>query len=486
VRLLQPFDLGRGVILPNRIVVPAMVTRLSGEDGHVNRDILDRYVRFAQGGAGLIVVEAMSVHGGRSGPLLRLSGDEFLPGQRSLTRAVHEAGPSRVAAQIIHFLKVARSGWRQTIDSLAAADIALIVRQYGEAGERARAAGYDAVELHMAHAYTLSSLLSARNRRPDLYGRSLENRMRAMTEVIGAVRARVGDDYPIGVRFDGEECIKDGYTLSDARRMAARMASLGADWISISAGGKFEDAVHKPGEPLYPYTGYSGDRCMPPHGYPDGANLYLSEGIRAHLRAQGLTAPVVATGKIRTPEMAERLLAEEKADLIGMARALLADPDWPNKVAAGRADTIVRCIYGNVCKALDENFRKVRCVLWPKGALQAPRVEAGAPPRWGAGGAGLRAVEAVGRVHLRWNAAEDDLAVYGYEIHRADGDGAYDHLTTVKGLSFVDDDVEGGVPYRYCVRAYNPAGLRTPDSNIAAVTLPAPAPAASEGRVNVP
>ena len=87
--------------------------------------------------------------------------------------------------------------------------------------------------------------------------------------------------FPVGVRFDGEECIKNGYTLMDSRQMALRMAQLGVDWISISAGGKFEDAIHKPGDPLYPYTGYSGDRCMPGAVYPDMANVYLGGGNQA-------------------------------------------------------------------------------------------------------------------------------------------------------------------------------------------------------------
>ena len=102
----------------------------------------------------------------------------------------------------------------------------------------------------MAHAYTLSSFLSLRNARNDEYGRSLENRMRLMSEVIVRVRKEVGRNFPLGVRFDGEECIKNGYTLSDSREMALRMAHLGVDWISVSAGGKFEDAIHKPGDPL--------------------------------------------------------------------------------------------------------------------------------------------------------------------------------------------------------------------------------------------
>ncbi|HET9481820.1 MAG TPA: NADH:flavin oxidoreductase [Candidatus Polarisedimenticolia bacterium] len=475
MRLFSPFTIN-GMTLANRIVLPAMVTRLSGEDGRINADVRDRYLRFAKGEPGLIVVEAMSVHGGRSGPLLRMSDDSFIDEHARMARDVHASSPSKIAAQIIHFLKISRSGWRQTIAELSKNEIAEVITGYAAAAGRVRRAGYDAVELHMAHAYTLSSFLSLRNRRQDEYGRSLENRMRPMTQVILAVRAEVGADFPVGVRFDGEECIKDGYTLSDAREMALRMAKLGVDWISISAGGKFEDAIHKPGEPLYPYTGYSGDRCMPSVNYPDGANIYLADGIKAHLNSQGHATPVVATGKIRTPELAESLLAGGRADLIGMARALLADPDWPRKARDGRSETIVRCVYGNVCKALDENFRKVRCVLWPKGALQAPDIDDAEPPRWLYDDPNLKAQEVTGRVQLKWNHASDDVAIYGYEIYRSADGGAFDHLGSVKGVFYVDDDVVGGVRYRYWVRAYDPAGNRTPRSNVAEVMLPDPTP----------
>jgi hypothetical protein len=157
-----------------------------------------------------------------------------------------------------------------------------------------------------------------------------------------------------------------------------------------------------------------------------------------------------------------------------MARALLADPDWPRKVRSGRADAIVRCVYGNVCKALDENFRKVRCVLWPKGALQAPLVEDATPPAWVYDDPHLRATVVEGRVQLKWNHALDDVAVYGYEIERAAEEGPFDHLTTVKGIFYVDDDVVGGVRYRYRVRAYDLGGNRTPDSNVAEATLEDP------------
>ncbi|HLN62024.1 MAG TPA: hypothetical protein VK464_10785, partial [Symbiobacteriaceae bacterium] len=120
--LFTPLQLGP-VRLANRIALTAMVTRLSGEDGFVNQAIRDRYVRFARGEAGLIILEAMAVHRSKSGPLLRICGDENIPGLADLARAIHETGPSMVMPQIIHFLKVARSGWRQTVELLSRDEI---------------------------------------------------------------------------------------------------------------------------------------------------------------------------------------------------------------------------------------------------------------------------------------------------------------------------------------------------------------------------
>src|SRR5262249_22667292 len=170
--LFAPFPL-RGTTLPNRLVLPAMVTRLSGEDGVVNDDIRARYVRFARGGVGLLVVEAMAVHGAKSGPLLRMSSDDFKPRLADLAARGPHAGPGKVVPQIIHFLKISRSGWRQTIDMLSLEEIDAIVEAYGAAAVRARECGFDGVELHMAHAYTLSSFLSRLNPRKDGYGGSL-------------------------------------------------------------------------------------------------------------------------------------------------------------------------------------------------------------------------------------------------------------------------------------------------------------------------
>ena len=462
-RLFEPFEL-RGVTLPNRIVLPAMVTRLSGEDGRVNDDVRARYVRYAKGHPGLMVVEAMGVHAAKSGPLLRASDDSFLPGLKRLVDEVHDGSPTRVAAQIIHFLKIARSGWRQKIQDLEAAEIDAIVDAYGDAAARIREAGFDAVELHMAHAYTLSSFLSRRNNRRDEFGgRSIENRLRVPSLVLRRVRERVGEDFCVGIRYDGEEAIKDGYSVADAAVMGVRFAQLSADYLSISAGGKFEDAIHRKGEPLYPYTGYSGDRCMPSAGYPDGLNVYLSDGIRAALRERGLDTPVVATGKIRTAALAERILQAEQADLVGMARQLLADPDWPRKVAAGREDTVVPCVYNNVCKHLDERFHTVRCTLWRKGDLHAPDAPAPAePPAWPEDGA-LRLSEHMGRVRLEWPAAEAASEVYGYMVLRREEGVDWHHVDSARGVAsrFEDASALGGIRYRYQVVAYDLAGNRS-------------------------
>ncbi len=458
--LFEPFEL-RGVRLENRVVLPAMVTRLSGEDGYVNDAIRDRYLRHARGEPGLMVLEAMGVHGAKSGPLLRASDDRYIPKLRDLVDRVHDTSPTKIAAQIIHFLKISRSGWRQRVQDLTREEIQQLIEDYGDAAVRIREAGFDAVELHMAHAYTLSSFLSRMNTRRDEFGgRSIENRLRVPSLVLERVRQRVGDDYCIGVRYDGEEAIKDGYSVADAALIATRFAKRGADYLSISAGGKFEDAIHYKGEPLYPYTGYSGDRCMPSAGYPDGLNVYLSEGIKHALAERGLTTPVVATGKIRTRDLAESILSEGRADLIGMARQLLADPDWPKKERDGRGDTVVPCVYNNVCKALDERFHRVRCTLWRKYDLHAPEPPAaGPPPRW-PDGAELHARENRGRTLLEWTPIED---VYGYMVLRSEDGRAFVHIDSARGVAhrFEDASAVSGATYRYQIRAYDLAGQRS-------------------------
>ncbi len=166
--------------------------------------------------------------------------------------------------------------------------IAGLYQRFGDAVYRARAAGFDGAELHSAHAYTLASFLSRTNPRKDEYGgHTLEGRLHLIGRIMQNIRRKVGRDFPVGVRFLADEFIKDGYTVNDAKIIALRLAELGAAYLSLSVGGKFEDAIHKAGHVPYPYTGYSGDRCMPGDWYPPVPHAHFSAEIKAHLKAHG-------------------------------------------------------------------------------------------------------------------------------------------------------------------------------------------------------
>jgi 2,4-dienoyl-CoA reductase-like NADH-dependent reductase (Old Yellow Enzyme family) len=470
MKLFEPLNVG-GMIIPNRVMVPAMVTRLSGEDGLVNKDISDRYVRYVQGGAGLVVIEAMAVHTAKSGPLLRISGDQFVPGLTDLVRRMHDASDSKVVPQIIHFMKVAKSGWRQTIDMLSLAEIDRIVDEFGDAVLRARAAGFDGAELHSAHAYTLASFLSRTNPRMDDYsGDTLEGRLYLIGRIFGNIRRKVGEDFPIGVRFLADEFIKDGYTVNDAKLIGLRLAQLGAAYLSLSVGGKFEDAIHAPGQVPYPYTGYSGDRCMPGDWYPTVPHAHFSAEIKTFIRAHGFNTPVATAGKISNPDDAELLVATGAVDVVGIARGLLADPDWPNKVRQGEIDRIVKCDYCNVCKHLDGTHTRVICALWPQGSLQAPPDDhSSEAPRWSPVGANLTATMGDGKVILKWNKA---AGAARYDVCRTDPLGHVEIADAIKITRWEDHGLLAGMPYLYCVRVYGAAGYGGAASNTVTVSLP--------------
>jgi 2,4-dienoyl-CoA reductase-like NADH-dependent reductase (Old Yellow Enzyme family) len=430
-------------------------------------------VRYGAGGAGLIVVEAMAIHQVKSGPLLRISDDKYIAGLREVTQRVHATSDSKIVPQIIHFMKVARTGWRQTADMLSVAEIDQIVEQFGDAVRRAREAGFDGAELHSAHAYTLSSFLSRANPRTDEYGgESIEGRLRLIGRVMQNVRRKAGRDFPVGVRFNAEEFIKNGYTVLDSKRIAVRLAELGVDYISLSAGGKFEDALHTPGQVLFPYSGYSGDRCMPGEWLPRALHAGIAAEVKAHLLASGHQVPVAVAGKLDAPRDAERVVAAGMADIVGIARGLLADPDWPIKVRNGDADRIVQCDYCNVCKALDGTHRSVNCALWPQGSLQAPRDDpAVQAPQWAQAETSLTAIPGQTRVELKWPKAPGAAT---YQVYRADEHGDPEMIDAVKVAFWVDNDVLGGRTYRYFVRPCAATGTPGARSNTATVAVPAP------------
>jgi 2,4-dienoyl-CoA reductase-like NADH-dependent reductase (Old Yellow Enzyme family) len=260
---------------------------------------------------------------------------------------------------------------------------------FARAAERARAAGFDGVELHYAHAYTMASFLSALNTRGDGYGGAPERRVRLPLEVLAAVRDAVASDVVVGLRMLSEEGVAGGSSRDEAAGFAVAFARAGADYLSLSAGGKFEDARQPAvGAAAYPYTGASGAETMPTvrsdETGPFGRHLPAAAAIRRAVRAAGLETPVVAAGGLTTFTLAEGALARGDADFVASARQSLADPDWFTKMRLGRGDEIRRCQLTNYCEALDQRHKPVTCQLWdhPTGEprrLVAPPWSGGAP-----------------------------------------------------------------------------------------------------------
>jgi 2,4-dienoyl-CoA reductase-like NADH-dependent reductase (Old Yellow Enzyme family) len=374
MQLFEPFTFNNKLTVNNHIMMPPVVTRLATTEGEVTDALIDRYVLYGKGGAGIVVTEAVSVKKQKSGQLLRLSEDEFIPGMKQLTERFHGETDSKIAPQIIHFLKIARSGYRQTVNDLTPEEVQEIPELFARAAERARTAGFDGVELHYAHAYTMAYMLSRYNHRKDEYGGSLKKRMFLAEEVVKATRKAVGDDFILGARMNGDEFALGGNSLTQGKAIALRLAELGLDYISISAGGKFEDAVPEEGEALDPYTGYSGHRSMPPKWMPEKVNVYLASEIKKTINEAGFNTPVITAGRIPTAEVAESVLVNNEADMVAIARPILADPYWPKKSQEGREKEIVKCIYCNKCREAEGAFEEVTCFQWKKkdGSMAPP------------------------------------------------------------------------------------------------------------------
>jgi 2,4-dienoyl-CoA reductase-like NADH-dependent reductase (Old Yellow Enzyme family) len=266
-------------------------------------------------------------------------------------------------------------GYRERVTDVHLPHVAELPRVlpglFAEAARRARDAGFDGVELHYAHAYTMASFLSRTNDRTDGYGGSPAARVRLALEVYRATRARVGSGYTVGCRFLGDEVIAGGSRIEDAVFYAEEFARAGMDFLSVSKGGKFDDAKQpKVGEAVYPYTGPSGHECMPTvridERGPFGRNLPLAAAIRRRVRSAGFETPVVASGGINSFELAEAALRNGECDLVAAARQSLADPDWWLKMELGRGAEIRRCIYTNYCEGLDQKHVPVTCQLWDR------------------------------------------------------------------------------------------------------------------------
>ena len=256
---------------------------------------------------------------------------------------------------------------------------------FARAAARAEQAGFDGVELHYAHAYTMASFLSALNQRDDGYGGPRENRVKLPLEVYRALRDSVSERFVVGCRFLSEDCISGGNTAEDAAWFGAEFARAGMDYLSLSRGGKFEDAKQpRVGWARYPYTGPSGYECMPTvrsdQRGPFGRNAGATRAVREAVHAAGCQTPIVLSGGISTFERAEELLRTGAADIVASARQSLADPDWFRKLRLGMGDEVRRCVFTNYCEGLDQVHKPVTCKLWDHLEIEgdeSPRTDDG-------------------------------------------------------------------------------------------------------------
>ena len=364
-RLFEPITI-RGVEIPNRIVMPPMTTRLADPDGTVTEELIQYYLARAHGGTGLLIVEMCSPEpaGRHRARELGLFDDRFLPGLRELTARLKAAG-ARAAVQIGHagghtrqdvtgMPPVAPSALPhvvQEVDTRTVVPLALtregiraVIQAFADATERAKRAGFDVVEIHGAHGYLIAQFLSPLdNHRTDEYGGSLRNRARFALEVLEACRERVGD-LPLIFRVSADEYAAGGVALDDARELSPWLVEAGADALHVSAG-------------CY-RSRPSGAVMIPPMSYPEGVFLHLARAIKSCVGV-----PVIAVGRLHDPALAERVLAEGQADMVALGRQLIADPEWPRKVRAGRADEIRPCISCNTCVDGMREGARIQCLV---------------------------------------------------------------------------------------------------------------------------
>jgi len=324
--LFTPFRIG-SLEVRNRIVMPPMATNFASEDGSVNEQHIAYYLKRAKGGVGYITFEHTGVlKQGRAFPTMTLiESDQNIAPLKKLVEAVRREG-GKIVIQINHAGRQTSSSntggpivapsaipcpvRKEIPRELSIEEIGRIVNAYGEAARRVKETGADGVEIHMAHGYLLCQFLSPfSNQRTDDYGGNRDRRMRMALEVLRAVRTRVGSGFPVICRLSADEYVEGGLKLEDTVEIAKALERSGADALHISA-------------------------CVAASVYFNHPPYYAEEGVFFHL-AQGVKSavgiPVITVGPIRTPELANRIVEEKKADLVSMGRALIADPELPVK-----------------------------------------------------------------------------------------------------------------------------------------------------------
>lgn len=339
-KLFEPWPIGN-LRLRNRIISAPMERNYANIDGSITQQYIDNLIAKAKGGVALIIVESTYVDPLGKGRKYQVGchDDKLIPSLKRMTDAVHKYGAKialelqfsgrQTSGKITGMQPIAPSVvpcWVSGGDiprEMTVAEIKVMVSKFAEAAERSKRAGFDMVELHGAHGYLLAQFFSGySNKRKDEYGGSLENRMRFPLEVVKAVRAEVGDDFPIAYRLSGDEYIENGVDLDQSVLFAKKLAEAGVDLIDVSAG-------------LYETSFIISQ----PMDIPLGCNVHLAEEIK-----RTVNIPVSTAGRINDPAFADDIIREGKADFVSLARALHADPDFPQKAKEGRLEDICMCV----------------------------------------------------------------------------------------------------------------------------------------------
>ncbi|MDL2328772.1 NAD(P)/FAD-dependent oxidoreductase [Desulfosarcina sp. OttesenSCG-928-A07] len=335
--LFQPIQIS-GMTARNRLMMSAMSINFGvDEHNHVTDQLTAYLAARAWGGAGMVLVGGAGVHptGLELPGLPALWEDGCILPMKKMADAIRPSG-ARLGIQLMH-------GGRQSyhdrkvapspIPALAVVkgipkeltleEIAELVAAFGDAARRCQEAGADFVEIHAAHGYLINQFLAPNsNHRQDPYGGSFENRIRFLMEVVADIKAKTGDDFPVGLRINGEDYIDNGWTLADALRLAPLLEKKGAAYLHVSAG-------------IYGST----QLTIPSMYVPHGCFIHLAEAVK-----KVVSIPVVGVGRIKSPEMADQFIREGRVDVIAMGRSLIADPLLPQKARAGDLKTIRPCL----------------------------------------------------------------------------------------------------------------------------------------------
>lgn len=340
-KLFEPIKI-RDMELRNRVILPAMGTRMANEKSEITERLVNYHEARAKGGCGLNIVEVAAVHT-PSAPanFVAISEDFHIEGHRKLTEAIHKhggkAGIQLWQGSIAVFMDPKAKVFvvsdmpfgEYTIPAITKDEIKEVVNSYGEAARRSVEAGYDCIEFHCAHNYLPHSFLSAGfNRRTDEYGGSFENRARFPLECIKAIRANIPEGMPLFMRIGAhDDFLPNGLTIEDVIEFCKLAGEAGVDVLNVSRGNI-----------ITPASIYE----VPPVDVPNGFNVEKASRIR---KETGMLT--IAVGRINTAKLAEEILENDKADMIVMGRAQLADPEFCNKAKAGRVEDIIHCVACN-------------------------------------------------------------------------------------------------------------------------------------------